>query len=351
MASYVPPLASEPAEAAPAANDAHVAVEQALPAQPLLTGMQTSFPQTVTGTQTFLPPTVPPAYGAYLQQQGLVYVQPGNNGYAAQGMAYPQYTYADSGFPAQQQQQQPPVHNRHEIPVGAIFGIPIRVHVLLPAVTLGYTVLAWMAFGVGVAALVFWLTGPILWVTVLVHELGHCLAARKLGGTVDHILLWPLGGLAYLSHTDNAKHDLIIAASGPMTHGPQAAFWAILFAIGRRNPSAAWLFRKACTLQLVLFLFNLAPAYPLDGGRILVDIMRLRGTEIDRAGRITGGVSLVVGATLLIWGLVIININMILIGAWIVSQAQDILKKARAGRLQDHPMFSNFYPQAAGVSV
>jgi Zn-dependent protease len=317
-------------------------VEQTLPALPAQ--------PTVTGTQTFLPPTVPPAYGAYLQQQGLVYVQPGNNGYAAQGMVYPQYTYADSGFPVQQQQL-PPVRNRLEVPVGAIFGIPIKVHVLLPAVTLCYTILAWMAYGVGPAALVFWLTGPILWATVLVHELGHCLAARKLGGSVEGILLWPLGGLAYLSHTDNAKHDLIIAASGPMTHGPQAAFWAILFAIGRRNPSAAWLFRKACTLQLVLFLFNLAPAYPLDGGRILVDLMRLRGVEIDKAGRITGGMSLVVGATLLIWGLVVINLNMILIGAWIVSQAQDILQKARAGRLQDHPMFCNFYSSQQGVSV
>ena len=344
---YVPPTA-EAAEAVPAAGDAHVAEQPAAQTLPA--------PPTFTGTQTFLPPTVPPgAY--YTPQAGLVYLQP-TNGYAGQqGMVYPQYSYADSSAQFQGggvQQQQPPgaVRNRHEIPVGALFGIPIRVHVLLSAVTLFYTLLAWMAYGVGVAALVFWLTGPILWATVLVHELGHCLAARKLGCLVDSILLWPLGGLAYLSHTDNAKHDLIIAAAGPATHGPQAAFWAILFSIGRRNPSAAWLFRQACTMQLVLFLFNLAPAYPLDGGRILVDIMRLRGTEIDKAGRVTGGLSLLVGATLLIWGLVVMNLNMMLIGVWIVSQAHDILQKARSGRLCDHPMFACYYAQSGGaVSV
>lgn len=57
------------------------------------------------------------------------------------------------------------------------------------------------------------------------HELGHCLAARKVGATVDGILLWPLGGLAYVAHDGDPSSDLQIALAGPLTHGPQAVAW------------------------------------------------------------------------------------------------------------------------------
>ena len=59
----------------------------------------------------------------------------------------------------------------------------------------GWAALVWAAL----------LYGPILLLTVLVHELGHSLAARRLGGEVDSILLWPLGGLAYIAHSGNPR--------------------------------------------------------------------------------------------------------------------------------------------------
>lgn len=51
----------------------------------------------------------------------------------------------------------------------------------------------------------FVLLGPVLLLTVLVHELGHCLAARQVGGSATGILLWPLGGLAYIGHAAGPK--------------------------------------------------------------------------------------------------------------------------------------------------
>lgn len=310
----------------------------------------------------------------YAQPQGLVYMQPGGLNQSNPGMVvYPQYnSYAEPGSyytDAVSAQAPGAIRTKHEIPMGKVFGIPLRVHVLLPALTILSTLLAWMAYSFYTAFLVFWLNGPILWFTVLVHELGHCMAARKLGYTADSILLWPLGGLAYLSHSSNAKHDLIIAVSGPLTHGPQAAIWAILWAIGRSDPGAAWLFRAACTMQLHLFLFNLCPAYPLDGGRVVVDLMRIRGVEIDRAGRICAALSLLTGMTILIWGFVVSNLTMVLVSAWILSQANELQQKvcdkpilaschrtprwcsepdtipaqARSGRIADHPMFAHYY--------
>jgi hypothetical protein len=52
------------------------------------------------------------------------------------------------------------------------------------------------------------LLGPILLVTILIHELGHCLAARFVGSEAHEILLWPLGGLAFIGHTAGPKGAL-----------------------------------------------------------------------------------------------------------------------------------------------
>lgn len=60
----------------------------------------------------------------------------------------------------------------------------------------------------GFAAILY---GPLLLVTVLIHELGHSLAARRLGGHAEGILLWPLGGLAYLAHSSGPKGALCCA--------------------------------------------------------------------------------------------------------------------------------------------
>lgn len=338
MSSYTPP----PLETPQGEDEPLAVVNKSEPAAATVAPSQAAAPIQYMAQQTFFTPTQQQQQQQqFVQQpQGLVYIQPGG----VQGV-YPQYTYAENAhlLTTPDAYTQGPVRSKHEIPVGQIFGIPLRVHVLLPALTLLYTLLAWMSYGGYVAFLVFWLTGPILWTTVLVHELGHCFAARKVGGTVDRILLWPLGGLAYLAHSGNARHDLIIAISGPLTHGPQAAFWAILFAIGRSNAGARWLFRSACTMQLQLFLFNLCPAYPLDGGRVIVDLMRIRGVAIDRAGRICAVLSLLTATAILIWGIVVLNPSLIFVGAWVLSQANELQQKARSGRISEHKMFENYY--------
>jgi len=262
-------------------------------------------------------------------------VLPAQSSYVAAGYAQPLPVL----YEEQREEQQ---RNRGEVPLGTVMGIPVRVHVLLPALTILYTLSAALAYGSHVAFLVFWLVGPILWTTVLVHELGHCLAARKVGGTVDSILLWPLGGLAYIAHSGSAREDLVIAACGPLTHGPQAAFWAILLAMGRKNLEAAWVFRSALSMQLALFVFNLCPAYPLDGGRIVVDVMRMRSVPLDRAARAVAGLSVATGLGVVIYGLVVNALSSILVGVWILSQAWDLLTKTRAGQAAQHPMFANY---------
>ena len=82
------------------------------------------------------------------------------------------------------------------LPIGG--GVPLRIHYLWPFfLVLSAFPAFYTSTVVGVFSLV--LAGPILFVTVLCHEMGHALAAIQLGGDVSQILIWPLGGLAYIS--------------------------------------------------------------------------------------------------------------------------------------------------------
>ena len=114
--------------------------------------------------------------------------------------------------------------------VGKVTGVPVRVHWLLPVLgALGFAIGSRAGLLHGLLLLVAY--GPCLTLTVLFHELAHCWAALRVGATVDHIMLWPLGGLAYISRSPDAKADLKIAAAGPASHLPLLLIFAIAMAV------------------------------------------------------------------------------------------------------------------------
>ena len=168
--------------------------------------------------------------------------------------------------------------------LGHLFGIPIRLHWSFVALmALAAVKLNWIAL-----ALV-----EVLVLTVLIHELGHCFAARSVGGEANGILLWPLGGLAFTSGTqDSPAKWAWVALAGPLTHIPLAGLcWLALAASGEHLgladldprgglelPDQGWqsFVYAILRMQVLLFCFNLClPAYPLDGGQILVGLFSL----------------------------------------------------------------------------
>jgi Zn-dependent protease len=114
---------------------------------------------------------------------------------------------------------------------------------------------------------------------VLMHEFGHSLACRQVGGTADQIVLWPLGGVAYVDPPQRPGATLWSIAAGPLVNVALLPVLIILVIASRTLgwaetlPNLHALLRAICMIDLGLLIFNLLPVYPLDGGQILRSLL------------------------------------------------------------------------------
>ncbi len=173
--------------------------------------------------------------------------------------------------------------------IGSLFGIPVKLHVSMLLVPL--FILTWSDFAPAMGlGLVFLLFGSIL-----LHELGHALVARRFGIHTQDIILMPLGGMARIvAMPSNPKHEIAIAVAGPIVSLVLSGLgWLAIVAsllVGAYRPDTVpVLLYYFFAANGVLALFNLIPALPMDGGRILRGLLALRGDYLKatiRAARI-----------------------------------------------------------------
>src|SRR3954453_6292179 len=110
-----------------------------------------------------------------------------------------------------------------------------------------------------------------LFLIVLFHEFGHALACRQVGGRANRIVLWPLGGVAYVDPPQRPGATLWSIAAGPLVNVALMPVLSVLFFQAMRTGSRdlAQLLYMIRWINLNLFIFNILPVYPLDGGQIL----------------------------------------------------------------------------------
>jgi Zn-dependent protease len=109
-----------------------------------------------------------------------------------------------------------------------------------------------------------------LFLIVLMHEFGHALACRSVGGTAERIVLWPLGGVAFVSPPPRAGPLLWSIVAGPLVNVLLVPVTVGLHLATRTVPGdVQQFFYMMALINAVLLVFNLLPIYPLDGGQIL----------------------------------------------------------------------------------
>jgi Zn-dependent protease len=144
----------------------------------------------------------------------------------------------------------------------------------------------------------------LLGLSVLAHELGHCLVALRMGIPVRRLRLFLLGGLSEVSRTPRRPgQEGLIAAAGPVVSLLLAAFCALLM-LAVPSDGSAWLLVAECAVaNLAVGVFNLLPGLPLDGGRMLrAGVWALTGRRAHgtKAAVVGGGL---VAVALLVWAL------------------------------------------------
>ena len=105
------------------------------------------------------------------------------------------------------------------IPLFRAFGIQVKLHILYIIITLAMLLRVYtQSSSKGHLAEFALIWVVMLFVIVLLHEFGHCFAARKVDGEADEILMWPLGGLAYCNVPHTPRANLITTAGGPLVN-------------------------------------------------------------------------------------------------------------------------------------
>lgn len=209
------------------------------------------------------------------------------------------------------------------LPLFTLFGIRVRLHLIYAIYIVAEIVTSINRGAIGVQFTASAMA--VLFLIVLLHEFGHCFACRYVGGEANRILMWPLGGLAYCSPPHQWRASLITTAGGPLVNVVLVPVTAAVFlasgaSVGDLlfNPFSPdrWLAATnigtitgiiafwAYYTNLVLLAFNvLCPMFPLDGGRMLQEVLWSR-LGYRRSMQIAVNIGLVSAVVLGIFGLV-----------------------------------------------
>jgi len=180
--------------------------------------------------------------------------------------------------------------------IARIAGIDVQVHATFLLLLAFWGWQGYVAGGIDEASRSIWFV-LLLFLCVLLHEFGHAMAARRYGIRTPDITLYPIGGVARLERMpENPAQELVIAVAGPMVNVVIAL--GLWLALGMPHLTAH-VFSDGLALELLktnimLVVFNLIPAFPMDGGRVLRALLAMRlshGQATQIAARIGQGIA------------------------------------------------------------
>src|SRR6476661_2232191 len=169
------------------------------------------------------------------------------------------------------------------ITVGTIAGTAVRIHLTFLLFLLWIGIAQALSGGASAAigAVAFMAS---LFACVVLHEFGHILAARRYGIRTPEVTLYPIGGVASLEKLpEKPAQELVVALAGPAVN---LVIAAVLFIglgatldpqdLTRLDQPGANLLPRLAAANLFLAIFNMVPAFPMDGGRVLRAFLAMR---------------------------------------------------------------------------
>lgn len=179
---------------------------------------------------------------------------------------------------------------------------------------------------------------------ILVHEFGHALACRQVGGTANQIILWPLGGVAYVSPPQRPGAMLWSIAAGPLVNVVLVPILLFATVFASRagweliNPNLYHYINAIWWANLIILIFNMLPIFPLDGGQIFRSLLwffvgRANSLMVASVLGFFGVAGMVVAAVFLQWSWFWILAAFAGFNCWIgFRQSQQLLKLEKAQR-------------------
>lgn len=228
----------------------------------------------------------------------------------------------------------------HSIRVGRLAGVPIGFH---PLWLLSLGVITWFlgafyypeaASGIspGLSYPLGLLSALLLFASIVLHELGHALVARRHGVEIEEIDLWLLGGVARMKGSPHqAEDELRFALAGPaVTLAIAITFALMALALPASTPQAL---RALIEYQLfvngAILVFNLLPAFPLDGGRVARALIWRHTGDVARATSLAAGIGRGFGYAMVALGLFGIAVGAIG-GIWLAVVGMFVIAAASA---------------------
>jgi len=215
--------------------------------------------------------------------------------------------------------------------LGTVFEIPIYLHWTF-LLLLGFVAVSQLAasgsFVVAMSGVAFI---AVVFGCVVLHEFGHALTARRFGIATRDVTLLPIGGIARLDRMPNdPRQELWVALAGPAVNLAIAGLlgiWLFLTGPGLIGSSFA---AKLLLVNIALVVFNMLPAFPMDGGRVLRALLARRighmeATEV--AARVGRGMAVVFGLIGLVWSPMLILIALFV---WFGAGQEAEMARSRA---------------------
>ncbi len=242
--------------------------------------------------------------------------------------------------------------------IARVSGIDIKVHASFLLVVLYFALvfgsphgLVGAAFGTAVVITLFG--------CVVLHELGHSLVAQRLGVSVREIILLPIGGLARLGREPSKPlHELVIAIAGPLVnvviavlltglalalYGPSGLFSDRFLQAALGPPSVEGLVSSLLAANVMLAVFNMIPALPMDGGRVFRALLAMMVGK-PKATRVAAAVGQVLAGGLAVYAIVETQLILALIAGFVFlgasqerlsSQVTEAVRGLQAGEVCD----------------